>query len=267
MSPLRFLATHALRLTARDIHIQHHWVPEARVKLNSYAHKGYWYLGKKREQRSMELSGRLVKPGMLVGEVGGHIGYLSVYFASLVGPSGQVVVFEPGSNNFGYTISNLGPFKQVQLLQKGVGDKDGSFTFYEDTLSGQNNSFLSDEESILINQQQAVESIKLVARGRIDMVKLDTVFKDRVPDFLKIDAERFELSVLKGAAQLLATGKPVVMIEVTNDGPEVLQLLADQGYAIFDEAGQKQSGWTGKRGNYFCLPKLSKLDPAQVFAA
>jgi len=91
-----------LKATAFDLSIAHPWVPPSRFRLNSFRHKGYWYHGKSRELRTMQLFAKLIRPNDTVAEVGGHIGFISMFFAKLVGDNGRVVVFEPGSNNLPY---------------------------------------------------------------------------------------------------------------------------------------------------------------------
>src|SRR5262249_24259088 len=104
---LRKVAIAALRrFNPGDISIRHHYTCE-RIVLHSFKHKGYWYYGKRRESESMALFAQLVRPEDTVIEVGGHIGYLSLYFAQLVGQRGQLIVFEPGANNLPYARANL----------------------------------------------------------------------------------------------------------------------------------------------------------------
>ena len=104
---LRRLAIRILnRVNPGDITIRHPYTKE-RFRLHSFRHKDYWYHGKSREEHSMHLFSELISPGDLVIDIGGHIGYISSYFAGLVGPKGQVIVFEPGSNNLPYLRKNV----------------------------------------------------------------------------------------------------------------------------------------------------------------
>jgi hypothetical protein len=119
---LRKVAISALRrFNPGDVSIRHHYTGE-RITLHSFKHKGYWYYGKRRESESMALFARLVRPQDTVIEVGGHIGYLSLYFAQLVGQRGQVIVFEPGTNNLPYTRANLRAKPNVRLVEIAVAD-------------------------------------------------------------------------------------------------------------------------------------------------
>ena len=160
------------RLNLGDVSLRHHWSREP-LRLHSYHHKGYWFLGKRRERANMERFAELISPGDTVIDVGAHIGYVSMYFAHLVGKSGQVYAFEPGENNLAYARANLEPLAQVTLLEMGVGAVNATLPLYTDDLSGQNNSFLSDfvalsgtadEQGVEIHvQQQDVEVVSLDA--------------------------------------------------------------------------------------------------------
>src|SRR5690349_12289207 len=92
------------RWSPGDITLRHHWTGES-VRLHSFRHKGYWYHGRRREEETMRLFSQLLKPGDSVIEVGGHIGYISLYFKALV-EHGDVFVFEPGANNLPYIRQN-----------------------------------------------------------------------------------------------------------------------------------------------------------------
>lgn|GEM_PF-5935895 len=48
----------------------------------------------------------------------------------------------------------------------------------------------------------------------VDCFRLDTLFKDRSPDLVKVDVEGAELRVLKGATRILKEGKAKFLIEV-----------------------------------------------------
>ena len=45
-----------------DIRIRHHYTG-TRLMIDAFKHKGYWFHGKRRESATMQLIGRIVKPG------------------------------------------------------------------------------------------------------------------------------------------------------------------------------------------------------------
>ena len=61
--------------------------------LYAFRHRGFWAHGRYRERRSMLLFAKLIKPGDIVFDVGGHIGHMAMYFSKLVSDNGRVVVF------------------------------------------------------------------------------------------------------------------------------------------------------------------------------
>jgi FkbM family methyltransferase len=251
ISVIRRLALNALKWTQRDIYITHHWVVDKKIKLNSFRHKGYWYYGKSRENNTMTLFAKLISAGDSVIEVGGHIGYISTYFSHLVGPSGHVIVFEPGQNNLDYTRANTRECKNVKLIEKGVGSESGEKSFYEDSLTGQNNSFVKDFDGLKENQKHAI-AVAAVEERKVDIITLDSFLNDVKPDFIKIDVEGFELAVLQGALKTLEL-KPIVMVEVQADRENIFELMSSFGYVFFDESGHKCLHFADLNANIFCL--------------
>jgi FkbM family methyltransferase len=73
----------------------------------------------------------LITKGGTAVEVGGHIGYIAAYFAKLLGKTGELVVFEPGSNNLPYIRKNVtemassADLANVRLVEKAVGPISG----------------------------------------------------------------------------------------------------------------------------------------------
>jgi len=111
-----------------------------RFHLLSFTHKGYWFYGRHRERDSMARCARLVQKGGLVFEVGGHIGYLSQFFAHRVGTAGQVHIFEPGQQNQKFLRMNIASCQQCVHVNAAVSDFAGKATFYEENLGGFMNS-------------------------------------------------------------------------------------------------------------------------------
>jgi FkbM family methyltransferase len=241
---VRPLAIKALRLFKRDVSITNSWsgLP---LKINTYHHKGYWYFGREREQDTMEFFSRLIRAGDAVIEVGGHIGFITQYFSKLVGPAGTVVVFEPGSNNLPYIEENVRGLANTRLERMAVSSTNGKATFFEDNVTGQNNSLLSDYR----NAETVARShgAKLVRAPReVDTVTLDSYVAEHgiAPAFLKIDVEGAELAVLQGARETLRRVRSA-MVEVTENHRAVIDLLREAGLDLLDEHGRAVDVPTG----------------------
>jgi len=249
---LRRLAMPALKACAIDISIGHPWVPGRRYRLNTFRHMGYWYHGKSRESRTMKLFAALVQPGHTVAEVGGHIGFISIYFSMLVGPTGRVSVFEPGSNNLPYTRANVHELDNVSLVEAAVSDVDGYATLYEESLTGQNNSLAKDFAGLRANAASAYVPLD-VRHVEIPTIRLDSCFVSRGVDFIKIDIEGHELKALQGARGLLTRSLPTIMVEVQADQDGVYELLTGLGYRLFTDRMAELRQPSQLRSNVFAL--------------
>jgi hypothetical protein len=115
------------RINRGDVTIRHHWTGDC-VTLHSFRHKGYWFHGKDREWRSLESIARFLGPRQTAFDIGGHIGYIALYFGHLVGPAGRVYTFEPGPNNLPYIRQNIRTSKygNIILSEEALGHTDGS---------------------------------------------------------------------------------------------------------------------------------------------
>ncbi|MEZ5923405.1 MAG: FkbM family methyltransferase [Hyphomicrobiaceae bacterium] len=236
----RRLGLAALKLVSRDIKIRHHHTGDP-LRLNLYTHKGYWYHGRHREATTMALCRQLIAPENTVYDIGGHIGYLTLFFAQLVGPAGRVHVFEPGENNLPYIERNIAGHANVTLVRKGAAAESGKATIYLESLAGQNNSLVPEFEGLSRNAAMAdPRAVRVVAR-EIDVTTIDDyVAKTGAPpDFVKIDVEGFELEVLRGMARVLRRHRPIVMVEVQRNQAEVLALLKKAGYRAYSERGRR----------------------------
>jgi len=206
-----------------------------------------------------------IEAGDSVIEVGGHIGYISIYLAQLAGAAGKVFVLEPGKNNLPYLRRNIGEFTNINIIETGAADFDGELTLYMEDLTGQNNSFVKNYEVLESNIQRANVDPKIM-EARVPVMKIDTLVKDHSlgPAFIKIDVEGFELQVLKGSRAALYTSKPGLMVEVTRHAPEVFSLLREQGYECYNELRTKIRDPAEILGrNIFCIHPDAHRDRAK----
>jgi FkbM family methyltransferase len=234
---LRAIILPIMKAVSRDITIRHHWTGQ-QLKVNLFAHKGYWYHGRRREKDEMRAIELLVEPGDLAVEVGGHIGYIALLLARAVG-YGKLIVFEPGSNNLPYLRANLADLDNVTLIEKGCGPRSENMTFFEESLTGQNNSFVSSFRGLQDNAANAPNVSVDVTSHVVPVVRLDQEVPD-TPAFVKIDVEGFELAVLHGAESWFENGRmsPIFMIEVQADHAAIADWFSARGYKLFDVHGR-----------------------------
>lgn len=247
------------RMNPGDITIKHHWTGE-RIVLHSFRHKGYWFHGRERERESMTLCARLIRDGDVVFDVGGHIGYLALYFAHLAGARGRVFAFEPASLNLPYIRANAerAAHGNVILVEQAVGAENGFATFWAENLTGQNGSIIPGYSAVGTTARSHGVQARTI-EATVEVVTLDS-FAGRVgvaPNFAKIDVEGAELVVLHGMRDILEGPRPRIMIEVTNEPEKVFETFALADYLLFDakrrrlsDPGDLEEGWP----NLFAFP-------------
>ena len=143
------------------------------------------------------LFAQLVKRGDTVFDIGANVGYTMLIFSHLVGPDGKVVAMEPGRRAFAGLARNAEKLSNVALLQVAASDRVGEATFHETPMSD-------------------ISSLEHVA-GAVEF-SVPTTTADRVaqqqgaPDFVKIDVEGHEPSVLRGLAGLIGSARPPILL-------------------------------------------------------
>ncbi|MEO6847206.1 MAG: FkbM family methyltransferase [Chthoniobacterales bacterium] len=187
---------------------------------------------------------KLIVPGETVLDVGANIGVYTRFCSDFVGPSGQVISLEPLPETFSYLVQNVHSLglKNVRCLNLAASDHDGdsdAMTVPKYPTGGTN------------LYEAALSSTGNI---RVKTAKLDTLFSDLSPHFIKCDVEGHEVECIRGAMELIRRCRPKWMIEVSKK--ETFELFYPLGYkAFFYEEGQFHS-YDGAcaRTNYFFLP-------------
>jgi FkbM family methyltransferase len=237
-----------------DISIRHHYTGD-RFTLNAFKHKGYWFHGKRRERHTMNMLRQVVSPGDTVLDAGAHIGYLTIYFAGLVGPNGSVFAFEPDPANGKYLRRNVLPLPQVLVVDKAIASSSGPRDFYVENLSGQNNSLYSDFKGFGYNSSAAGYDAGGYRCIGIEATSIDDFCRDArlQPDFIKIDIEGAEWEALLGMEQTAVQGRPRLMVEVGDNKSAVFDWMRNHGYLLYNEQRQRLREPNDSDLNIFCL--------------
>jgi FkbM family methyltransferase len=140
----------------------------------------------------VETMKRFLKPGDVFLDVGANIGYLSAVAADLVGPRGKVHCFEPvpAYHERLSRLAELNPEYSITANACAAGETPGTCTIYVTREPGQNT---------LVRAYKTAPEI--VATMDVPVVRLDSYLEARRigrVGLIKIDAEGFELPVLKG---------------------------------------------------------------------
>jgi len=138
----------------------------------------------------------VLRKGDVLWDIGASIGLYTALPAKAVGPEGQVVAFEPDSENYAKLRENveLNGLTNVRLVQKALGETKARMNLYK---------------GADITDSNLRESSKSNSTGceAIEMVDGDTFREDAnlpPPRAIKIDVEGYEYAVLQGLHRTLA---------------------------------------------------------------
>jgi FkbM family methyltransferase len=186
----------------------------------------------------------IVKPGDTILDVGANIGVYTRFCSEFVGPTGNVVSLEPIPETFSYLTNNVRSLKlnNVECLNVAASDHDGD----------------ADRMSIPKYSKGGANlyEAKLSPEGDIAVktAKLDTLFSNLNPTFIKCDVEGHEVACIHGALLLIQRCRPKWMVEVSN--PETFELFRSLNYEAFYYDGSDFRAFDPGResANYFFLP-------------
>lgn len=192
--------------------------------------KSYWMgIHESEFQAAVE---RTVKPGMTVYDCGANIGYFSVVFARLVGPTGRVFAFEPGEENVASlrAAASLNVLPHLAVVPCAVWKETTTLRFATASHGGSVSDHI-----VGIFGGEAESSETEVKAVSLD----DFVFRDGnpIPDVIKLDVEGAEADAVAGARRVLEQRRPTLLLEIHGDpGRGVWTALKARGYDFVDIA-------------------------------
>ena len=173
-----------------------------------------------------------VKKGMVVVDIGAHIGYYTLLAARLVGEQGKVFAFEPAPDNFALLWKNVNAngYTNVTLVQKAVSNRAGIAQL-----------LLSSENP---GHHQICNSCADGNFVEVEAITLEEFFEDKDHrfDVIKVDAEGAEMAILQGLARILENnGKlvyftefyPEAILSFGHSPEDYLKQLSDYGFTIY----------------------------------
>ncbi|MCC6436723.1 MAG: FkbM family methyltransferase [Acidimicrobiales bacterium] len=159
------------------------------------------------EPAVQDLFARVIRPGMVVYDVGANVGFFTVLAARLTGAGGFVYAFEPDLDNARLVRANLAAndFNQALVVARAVGPATGMSVLQVARYSGGH---------ALAGAAAPPDKVHEVAVETVSLDDFLTQAGVQPPDFVKIDVEGFELPVLDGMARLLREHRPGLLIEL-----------------------------------------------------
>ncbi|MDH4187143.1 MAG: FkbM family methyltransferase [Nitrospira sp.] len=190
------------------------------------------------ERETVMACRRMIKPGDVVLDIGANIGAHTLQLAKCVGPSGQVLAFEPTQFAFTKLTRNvrLNPDLESRVVLEQIMLGEISNTSVPDMVYS---SWPLTDESQLHRKHRG----RLMTTQGARACSLDDRLKEagiQKVNLLKIDVDGHECAVLRGAQETLGESRPAIIMEVAPyvlEGPrasleELCKTLVCQKYQL-----------------------------------
>lgn len=185
-----------------------------------------------------------IKDSKYIIDVGANLGNHTVFFSKKCSVK-KLLAIEPYPDNFSLLQQNVADnrLSAVICVNEAASDKAGYAVFgntAQDNLGA---------VSVTVGANKIDGSVKVTT--------LDSLIQKYkiIPDFVKIDVEGSELSVLRGMSSVLKKHKPKLWLEVTQETVEdVIDILSKSGYLLVDASAF----------NMFFMHKSNNITPKSV---
>lgn len=190
--------------------------------------KVYFFYKRYLEAPGFKFLQPFVKPDTWVVDVGANIGYFTSMAVKWVEGNVSVIAIEPEPENLGRLhkrVTRLGIEKTVDIISAAATDREGFCR-------------------LVLNRNHPGDH-RLGARGlKVRALKLDSLMdkSDEIEfSLIKIDVQGAEMSVLRGAKELLHRDHPTLLIEIDDaalrqfgsSAAELMAFLVDFGYTPY----------------------------------
>jgi len=179
------------------------------------------------------LTDRFAGGGAVTVDIGASWGLFSYHLARRVGEDGGLFSFEPHPANRQVLAKLAKARPQVRFRPVAVSDEAGSAEMQVPVFGGR----LVTAQSSIAHGFAGQSGVR-VEKIPVPTVRLDDEVGEMQIDFIKIDVEGHELSVLRGGATVLRKYLPPMLIEIEQrhlDHPiaDVFAEITDLGYSLY----------------------------------
>lgn len=212
------------------------------------------------EEEDLVMLKNIINPGDHVLDIGANVGLYTKFMSQLAGMNGKVLSAEPIPETYSYLENNIHKLnlRNVKALNVAISSTRGTATMQIPRFSDNRPNFY---EAAITNKQNAHLTSIEVETDTIDEICNQHHIR---PSFIKCDVEGHEWNVFKGAANIIATYKPILLIEINNnmshpntDAEQMISHLLKLGYNIYINHHNKlQKFESEQKVNYYFLTNL-----------
>ena len=149
-------------------------------------------------------------------------------------------------------MQNGGSARNIQLIESAVGKNKGAAIFYEDLLTGQNNSLVKDFDGLKTNQKNSFVKTAVYQR-QVEVIAIDDLFLEHRIHFIKMDIEGGEWPAIQGAANTIRNYHPLLMTEIQANRDDIMEFFQTLNYIGLNENRQFITSSKNLNGNIFLL--------------
>lgn len=191
------------------------------------------------ELDELKMQYNLIREDDIIFDIGGNYGWYAMHLANKF-PKSKIFSFEPIPKTYNQFLKNkeLNNISNIEVLNFGLSDSRGSFSFYFDPNLSVNASLsnVSDSKNVIEVICNVDTLDEYVEKNKVEKI-----------DFIKCDIEGAELFALKGALDSLVKFKPKLFVEMLRKWTtkfsyhpnDIINFLTKIGYRCFIINGKK----------------------------
>jgi FkbM family methyltransferase len=187
-----------------------------KLKVNLPSGTDIYLTGTKTHPSELRLSKFLIQhlqPGQNFADIGAHFGFYSLLAKALIRESGRIISLEASPQTFKILLANTHHFPQILPLNLAVGGTSEYLNFYQ--YKGPYSEYNSFLPSHHIPEKYCDDTVSIQAQTLTDIFEK---YKFQ-PNFIKIDVEGTEDSVISGLIPHFKINKPIIIMEYHSDLP------------------------------------------------